>query len=183
MVFTSYLKVISRDYIVRNYFIRKAIYEVLHCILLLMVHLSPEGQYQDLNAFQALVRSLSRGRAEDEFYSIIMDEHYLSLFYTIWDKLRNLDTANGLNVEFLYRIFKIVAHRLALLHSRSIIREAVVNEVLHAYHRLWQQAEPETRKYLPSLDELVKTYIASIKTATMAEDDDGMCHNLLELGE
>lgn len=183
MVFTSYLKVISRDYIVRNYFIRKAIYEVLHCILLLMVHLSPEGQYQDLNAFQALVRSLSRGRAEDEFYSIIMDEHYLSLFYTIWDKLRNLDTANGLNVEFLYRIFKIVAHRLALLHSRFIIREAVVNEVLHAYHRLWQQAEPETRKYLPSLDELVKTYIASIKTATMAEDDDGMCHNLLELGE
>lgn len=181
MVFSSYIKVVSRDYIVRNYFIREAIYLALHCILLLLIESPPRGC--SLEAFQCYFQNASTDEAESMFFKTISDEYYVSQFYDIWKTFGNLEHSGGLNVDLLYRVFKIIAHRLALLHSRFIIRRDVVDKVLKSYCSLLDHCPSADNWYLPSVDELVKTYLASIKTATMSEDDDSMCHNLLELGD
>lgn len=181
MTFNSYIKVISRDYIVRNYFIREAIYTVLHCILILLIE--PLEQNTSEEQFRQYFQAPSEaGLPENTFWDVISEENYCSMFYDIWKKLNCLGSKHGLNVDLIYRVLKITTHRLALLHSHFIIRGDVVNKVLTAYSALLDRCPSECRWHLPSIDELVKTYLASIKTATMSEDDDSMCHNLLELG-
>lgn len=176
----SYIKVISRDYIVRNYFIRKAVYEMLHCILLLL--LEPRLKFTDEFEFKNYFKTPSNDNAEDTFRSILCNEAYVSLFYNLHSKLNSLCASSSLNVAFYYRILKIVIHRLALLHSRFIIREDVAKRIVDAYCQLYN-GDSEVQSFLPGLDELAMTYIASVKTATMAEDDDGMCQSLLKLGK
>lgn len=181
MAFSSYIKVISRDYIVRNYFIREAIYAVLHCILILLIEpLEPnttEEQFQQ--HFQVPSTAIP---LEDTFRNIISNENYYSSFYAIWSKLNRLDSRYGLKADLIYRVLKITVHRLALLHSNFIICREIVDKVLTAYSKLLDRCPPKDQWHLPSIDELVKIYLASIKTATMSEDDDSMCYNLLELG-
>lgn len=179
-LFCSYIKVISRDYIVRNYFIRKAVYEMLHCILLLL--LEPGLEFKDEFEFKNHFNTPSSDNAEDTFRSILCNEAYVSLFFYICTKLTSLHSQQSLNVAFYYRILKIVIHRLALLHSSFIIREDVAERIVNAYCQLYN-GDSEAQCFLPSLDELAMTYIASVKTATMAEDDDGMCQSLLKLGK
>lgn len=179
-LFCSYIKVISRDYIVRNYFIRKAVYEMLHCILLLL--LEPGLEFKDEFEFKNHFNTPSSDNAEDTFRSILCNEAYVSLFFYICTKLNSLHSQQSLNVAFYYRILKIVIHRLALLHSRFIIREDVAKRIVDAYCQLYN-VDSEAQSFLPGLDELAMTYIASVKTATMAEDDDGMCQSLLKLGK
>lgn len=179
-LFCSYIKVISRDYIVRNYFIRKAVYEMLHCILLLL--LEPGLEFKDEFEFKNHFNTPSSDNAEDTFRSILCNEAYVSLFFYICTKLNSLHSQQSLNVAFYYRILKIVIHRLALLHSSFIIREDVAERIVNAYCQLYN-GDSEAQGFLPSLDELAMTYIASVKTATMAEDDDGMCQSLLKLGK
>lgn len=181
ILFCSYIKVISRDYIVRNYFIRKAVYEILHCILLLL--LEPGLNYKDKIEFKKHFKASSNDKAEDTFRSLIYNETYVSVFYDLYSKLNDLQSSHGLNVEFYYRILKIVIHRLALLHSRFIIREDIAERIVNAYCQLYNKEKSEVQSALPNLDELALTYVASVKTATMAEDDDGMCHSLLKLGK
>lgn len=181
ITFSSYLKVISRDYIVRNYFIREAIYVVLHCILILLT--LPLSQVKDQDDFTNYFKPKNdqQACAEYDFYQIICNKNYASSFYVIWDHLNRVSRTKALRTYFLYRILKITVHRLALLHSRTIICPEVTDRVLNAYQLLLENTKPEDRNCLPSLAEWSKTYIASIKTATMAEDDDGMCYNLLSL--
>ena len=186
ITFSSYLKLISRDYIVRNYFIRETIYVVLHCILILLTLPLPkfEDQAGFTKYFISDITSHEDDRqvpAEHDFYQIICDKNYASSFYDIWNRLNRVSRAKALRTYFLYRILKITVHRLALLHSRTIICPEVTDRVLNAYQLLLENTKSEDRSCLPSLAEWSKTYIASIKTATMAEDDDGMCYNLLSL--
>lgn len=181
MTFSSYIKVISRDYIVRNYFIREAIYTVLHCILILLIE--PLEQDTSEEQFRQYFQAPSEADLpENTFWDVISEENYCSMFYDIWKNLNGLGSAHGLNVDLIYRVLKITVHRLALLHSHFMIRGDVVNKVLAAYSALLDRCPSSCQWHLPSIDELVKTYLASIKTATMSEDDDSMCHNLLELG-
>lgn len=181
MTFSSYIKVVSRDYIVRNYFIREAIYSALHCILILLIESPPHNC--DETQFQQYFQSATPiNHAEAVFFNTICDQSYASFFHDIWQRFGQLDRSQGLNVDLLYRVFKITAHRLALLHSHFIIEHEVVDKVLTAYSKLLDHCPIEDKWRLPSVDELVKTYLASIKTATMSEDDDSMCHNLLKLG-
>lgn len=181
MTFSSYIKVVSRDYIVRNYFIREAIYSALHCILILLIESPPHNC--DETQFQQYFQSATPiNHAEAAFFKTICDENYVSFFCNIWKQFDSLNSSKGLNVDLLYRVFKITAHRLALLHSHFIIEHEVVKKVLTAYSKLLDHCPIEDQWRLPSVDELVKTYLASIKTATMSEDDDSMCHNLLKLG-
>ena len=181
ILFCSYIKVISRDYIVRNYFIRKAVYEILHCILLLL--LEPGLNFKDKFEFKNHFKAPSNDKAEDTFRSLIYNETHVPVFYDLYSKLNDLQSSHGLNVEFYYRILKIVIHRLALLHSRFIIREDIAERIVNAYCQLYNKEKSEVQSALPNLDELALTYVASVKTATMAEDDDGMCHSLLKLGK
>ena len=186
ITFSSYLKVISRDYIVRNYFIRETIYVVLHCILILLTLPLPkfENKADFTKYFQSSISSREddwRVPAEHDFYQIICDKNYASSFYDIWNRLSRVSRTKALRTYFLYRILKITVHRLALLHSRTIICPEVTDRVLNAYQLLLENTKPEDQNCLPSMAEWSKTYIASIKTATMAEDDDGMCYDLLDL--
>ena len=181
IAFSSYLKVISRDYIVRNYFIRKAIYVTLHCILILLTLPLPQVKNQDDFTDYFKSKDDQKDSAEYDFYQIIYNKNYVSSFYVIWDRLNRVSQTKALRAYFLYRILKITVHRLALLHSRTIICPEVTARVLNAYQLLLEHTNPEDQRCLPNMAEWSKTYIASIKTATMAEDDDGMCYNLLEL--
>ncbi len=185
MAFTSYIKVISRDYIVRNYFIRNAIYEALHCILILLIE-PIEQESLPLDSSQDAFVSHFKKPCDDEmertFRLIICQPEFNAAFYQIWRALHPLESSKEVEADLFYRVFKITSHRLALLHSPFIIRDSVALNVYNAYQEVRDTCPTAAKAYAPSFEELMKTYIASIKTATMAEDDDGMCYNLLGLG-
>ena len=180
MEFNSYLKVISREHLSRNYFVREAIYAVLHCILLLLIMPMPDmGEIEEFA--KHLEECFKNDKSETGLYCGEMlkywngEEQY---YRKIFENLRNMGEKKSIGADLQFRTFKIVIHRLALLHSDYIIRKDVVDQVLQAYEIMTEGKENKSNL---KIDDLLTVYLASVKMASMAEDDDAMCRALYKL--
>lgn len=143
--FCSYIKVISRDYLAKNYEVKKAVLNVL------------------INLFDGLVS-----------------------FEQITDgKLKNIIERIGeVPVSLQYNVMKLIIRRLAIMRSDYIIYPGNIIKIVRAYGELKEKNESEAdiKRFapLPDDDTVIVDYVASIKTATMEENDDGMCEKLLD---
>jgi hypothetical protein len=101
--------------------------------------------------------------------------------------LRNYQTKDGKNggdiisSALQYRVFKVALHRLALMHSENVI--GYTQRAIEAYFEMVdddKETSSDSKIYLnlPSKSDVFNDYMASIKTATMLDDDDGMCFTL-----
>lgn len=179
MAFNSYLKVISRDHLARNYFIREAIYMILHCIFLILI--LPISQNDNLESIKEKLKDNKKNRTDGSeiYYSEILEyfDDKKDYYRQILENIRNFDNKNRIHADLQFRIFKIVVHRLSLLHSDFIIKTDIVNQVIHAFDAIQNRHDSSC----PSMDEALNLYLASVKTASMSEDDNAMCESLFRL--
>ena len=154
--FISYIKVISRDYLAKNYFIKETMYRILYDIF----------NYQiGSNQLRSILRKQFSDGNGKSFLTILRGiEHLPSLFQ--------------------YRIFKVIAHRLSLVRSTELIQKNTMEDILKTYGSLKERASKESdeiRCFLPlsSLEEMQISYLASVKTAAIEENNDNICIELL----
>ena len=176
--FVSYLKVISRDYLAHIYDIRAAIYNILHCIFILLIL---PNSYNDLSdALEDLKKQTNEP----------MTLHYIGQikaevkkgkgnYNTIYKKIRN-DDGNKIDRRLQYRIFKTIAHRLAMLHSNYIVKPEIMEMASKAYGRI---TKDNVDQNFLNEERIPKDYLASLKMASMSEDDDAMCNQLKNLSD
>ncbi len=146
--FISFLKVISRDFLAKNYFIKEAIYKVLETLLKIMI--SSEGYESPISN------------------PIIESEKQLYLIIASLDK------------SLQYRILKITIHRLGLMRSRIIINEENVRNILRKFTELDNEKTSLLKKQTLSKSKMFYNYLFSIKAATMEENNDNMCFELMK---
>lgn len=160
--FISYIKVISRDYLAKNYFIREAMYNVLCDLFKIM--------------------TMSRGELSSNQFATDLIE--ISL------KIRNLKEENVIEAALQYRIFKVVTHRLALMKSEKMFQKDTIEKTNSAYEAMDKDEQKDVDEHtikdnekkiflaLPSKYDMTTSYLASIKTATMEDDNDAVCFTL-----
>ena len=179
MAFNSYLKVISRDHLARNYLIREAIYMILHCIFLILI--LPISQNDNLESIKEKLNDNKKNRTDGSeiYYSEILEyfDDKKDYYRQILENIRNFDNKSIIHADLQFRIFKIVVHRLSLLHSDFIIKTDVVKQVMDAFEAIQKRKDSSA----PSMDDAINLYLASVKTASMSEDDNAMCESLFRL--
>lgn len=159
--FISYIKVISRDYLAKNYFVKEAMLNILIDL------------YDIITANNKVIRKIEDNPEE---WKIIVNN--------IRPMFVSEENSKGICTALQYRIFKIVIHRLALMRSEYIIHEKNILKIALIYDYIQikeKNEEDEDLKIfadLPSAEKMEIDYISSIKTATMEENDDGMCFKL-----
>ena len=158
MEFISYIKVISRDYLAKNHYIKTVI----------------------LNVIIKLFKILMNSKDSKDIDALYASENLKNN----WEKIKNYFQLNSkVPLALRYRIYKIIIHRIALLRSDYIIYFKTFLTIFQAYEYMIKANKNETNPFLrtPPYEVLMNDYIAAIKTATMEENNDGMCFKLLEL--
>lgn len=161
--FISYIKVISRDYLAKNYFIREAMYDVLKYL------------YNIMTKKQSELSSLSCPEWLDE-----------NKKGTLLSKLRNKDVKKiVLEATLQYRIFKVITHRLALMRDEEMFQAETIMKTIEACEAMFDGEKPKREAEekickqifltLPKQEEIITSYLASVKTATMEENNDAVC--------
>lgn len=157
--FISYLKVISRDYLAKNYFIRETVFIVLKDIFHFMII---EKGYGNIK----------------KFISPFLDKNGKNNWLKIFKSIAKL------NKSLQYRIFKVIVHRLALMRCVEMFEEDVIRKTYEVFSNLNDNEDCEKKfLILPTKEEMIISHLASIKTATMEEDNDLMCSVLWDQTE
>lgn len=151
--FISYVKVISRDYLAKNYFIREAMYNVLHDIFNYMI-------IDRLHELKSIIK-----------WTKINDKN----MYIIFTKLFKIEKS------LQYRIFKVITHRLALMHTETMFQSETILKTYRVFDNMHKkESEEELHIFLalPNEEDMILSHIASIKTATMEENNNVSCSML-----
>ncbi len=140
--FISYIKVISRDYLGKNYFIKESIFSILK------------------ELFKFLIENETKNFSDNRILEIV-------------NKIKALPAV------FQYRILKIIIHRLALMRSESIIEMDNIQLVIKKYNFLLEKSKSEALSFISTnINSMWISYLASIKIATMEENNDNICNVL-----
>lgn len=159
-LFISYIKAISRDYLAKNYFIKEVMYEFLTDLFNFML-----GGNGSVNS---LLDSLRFGEVRSEIW--------------IFNRIKKLPPL------FQYRIFKVVTHRLALMRAKDLIQPETINKIWDTYKAFrksngkWKGCDENAIKFLslPSEKEMLISYLSSVKTVAIEENNDIVCLQLLD---
>lgn len=163
--FISYIKVLSRDFLAKNYFVREVMMRLLKDICdLLIANQDFTYKDDDLDVIRKKVRN-SDGNGE------------------------GIARINKKVISHVlqYRIYKVVTHRLALMRSDKIID--VVEQAIEAYEKIMRDEKSSEGSIediflcMPSEQDIFIDFLATIKTATMEDDDDAMCFKLLKFAD
>ena len=167
-LFISYIKVISRDYLAKNYFIKETMYQILE------------------ELFETMISSTSTYKEKTEEEGIDEDWKFILTYLT------NISSNEKAAVMLKYRIFKTTIHRLALMRSPAIIKARNIKRIRIIYYLIYERnnkaydnknidgtkPDKDILLILPTKKEMIDTYFASIKTATMEENNDNICNFL-----
>lgn len=137
MDYISYIKVISRNNLVKNFFVKKAIIEIM----------------------------------KDEIFDLINEKRI--------NNKNKTEKAIDLNIYFIFRMYKVLSHRLALLHSEKVIDVYFINNILKFYEKY--NISKSMIIGVPNENALFNDYVASIKTVTTIEKDEAMLCKLNNL--
>lgn len=174
--FISYIKVISRDYLAKNYFIREAMYDVLKYLFDVMI--TPRGELNSLNC----PKWFDEGKHQK-----------------LLSKIRNNNDENPvIEATLQYRIFKVITHRLAMMRYENMFQSKTIMKIVASCEAMFNGEkeinigqENKGKKIsvkeiflaLPPREEMITSYLASVKTATMEENDDAVCLTLWQQTE
>ena len=150
----SYVKVISRDYLVNNYYIRQSIINAMRNILDIM--LCNEEEQEELKK----------------------QEKTKNLF----NKIRNTKEEKPpkkISSALQFRLFNLIAHRLALLDDHKLIDENLAATIIGAHSKLSEIDEAE-KIFCPiiDIDKALIQFVGSIKTSVMHRNNDVLCQKV-----
>lgn len=190
----SYIKVISRDYLARNYIIRGVIIDIMKIMLGLLA--SPEKSVDALQNILGTAGYLQQIK-NDQWYQ---NNDIEKMFHKLFRLLRNdvpeykkddfsingdsrieSDPRSRIAPALQYRVFKVLVHRLALLGSSFVLKTDVTESFLGSnQNSSFIDSKLEKSKNANDTDifllfnekllnRAVFDYCCSIKAATMAE--------------
>lgn len=199
MCIVSYIKVISRDNLGKNYIIRQTIIEIMKIMLQL---LSKKGK---------LSKKIIEETVNENAYTYYLfqdDGGKRGIHNSYWkftQLIRNNKRNNGelkLSIAPMlqYRLSKIITHRLAMLGSDEILRTDIIKQIGESTketHFVFDEEKSAFYDYLymqsndanatdpnilsRNISTAVEDYCCSIKSATMSEKDIYMSFRLLKL--
>ncbi len=178
MKLNSYIKSISRQYLSRNYYVLESIYQILHCIFILMIWNDPINNLIETKDNSGKESVLNNKARWVELFNLYPEEFkemakHLNLKAIIDLEQSDFEKQSRLRLE----TFKTVIHRLAILHSDFIIKKEIVNRVMDIFDIYDKNYDKIYDKNYDKgeMDKVFIEYLASVKMATMTEDDDAMC--------
>ena len=154
----SYLKVISRNYIAKNYFSRQAVFEILQDLLESIPQLQNPYPAEDI---MAKIWNIAHGKEKG-------------------DNTPGWGTG-AITPVIVYQLYITVAKRLSDLQSAQVITKGHLKTRSDLYFQcksMFEHAREDGYANLlnfPSEESFVETYLSHMKWAMMSTDEDGKC--------
>lgn len=159
----SYIKVISRDYLVSNYDVRKAIIKVMRDIVEVLLS-QDGGSYQN---------------DRDKEYD--MDKEWKDVLYKAIRNPEKSSKKKTISSSLQFRLFNLVAHRLALLDDQMLLDSKLICEKIFPAHGRLMVIDPEEEIFCPiDPKKTLLQFVSSVKTAVMHRDNDSLCEQINE---
>lgn len=163
----SYIKVISREHLVRYYHVRKAIVNVMYDLMKLLLH----------DKLDTLTNKLTAPDSWEPIYSL--------LGFRCEGAVLSKEDA-GLCHSLRYELFMTLVHRMSVLQCSIVLREEYRDAAMNYCKQLavdyFRDAamgcNPNCLIELPSEETMRNRYVKSIKTATMLTTDDAPAYQI-----